>query len=155
METDHDRVPDGIKVAVNDGPAAVYGGSAEESQPALKGEVLEHRFSLGAIVRGASNRIVSFSRELRSFASTRSAPSSRYEATNSAALNALMGLKFIRQTDGAAGWQEVEKCFSQLTVSTSGLLHRSSFAECIGRKYEYDSLSFPTSIHYAYHVYVK
>ncbi|XP_010491345.1 PREDICTED: respiratory burst oxidase homolog protein A-like [Camelina sativa] len=47
---------------------------------------------------------------------------------------ALKGLKFITKTDGVTGWFEVEKQFNEITKTSSGLLHRSKFGECIGMK---------------------
>ena len=133
MKTD-DHVSDDIKFDVPDDSAAVHGvkTTGEDAQSALHAEGEENRFSFRALVRGASARIRSVSDELKSLASWKSTPSSRYEPANSAALHALTGLKFIRQTDGSAGWIDVEKSFHQLTASTNGLLPRSRFAECIG-----------------------
>lgn len=133
MKTD-DHVSDDIKLDVPDDSDAVHGvkTTGEVAQSALHAEGEENRFSFRALVRGASARIRSVSDELKSLTSWKSTPSSRYEPPNSAALHALTGLKFIRQTDGSAGWIDVEKSFHQLTASTNGLLPRSRFAECIG-----------------------
>lgn len=136
------QVTEDMKVDVPDEFVAVQGvkttagggAAAEEPQSALPAvEALENSFSLRAMVRDASARLkTTVSLELRRLASSISLASNRSEPASSAALHALVGLKFVRQTDGAAGWQEVEKRFLQLTASTHGLLHRSRFAECIG-----------------------
>ncbi|GFQ01942.1 respiratory burst oxidase homolog protein c [Phtheirospermum japonicum] len=61
----------------------------------------------------------------------------RLDRTKTAAANALVGLKFISsKTEGGAAWAEVESRFDELTAATDGLLHRSSFGECIGMNKE-------------------
>ncbi|XP_059642510.1 respiratory burst oxidase homolog protein C-like isoform X2 [Cornus florida] len=55
------------------------------------------------------------------------------DTNKSAAIRALMGLKFISKSDGDGGWAVVEKRFNELTASsTDGLLPRSLFCHCIG-----------------------
>lgn len=61
-------------------------------------------------------------------------PLAKFRRSKSRAEQALKGLKFITKTDGVAGWPGVEKRFHHITVNTYGLLHRSRFGECIGKK---------------------
>ncbi|KAK9190847.1 hypothetical protein WN943_019457 [Citrus x changshan-huyou] len=41
-------------------------------------------------------------------------------------------VKFISETDGGAGWANVEKRYDEITASTNGVLPRARFGECIG-----------------------
>ncbi|XP_050224916.1 respiratory burst oxidase homolog protein D [Mercurialis annua] len=93
-----------------------------------------------SLFRNTSSHIKQVSQELKRFASFSRRTSSaarRFDRTKSAASHALKGLKFITaKTGGANGWSAVEKRFLQLTANTNGLLHSSSFGECIGMNKE-------------------
>jgi respiratory burst oxidase len=81
-----------------------------------------------AMIRSASSRFRQVSQELRKLTS---ASRKQIDRSKSATKHALKGLKFISRTDGSAGWLAVEKRFDELATS-SGLLHRSRFGQCIG-----------------------
>ncbi|XP_059644454.1 respiratory burst oxidase homolog protein C-like [Cornus florida] len=123
-----------------EGPIAVpsvkttAGINVEGSELTLQAKGLGKRSSFSSsAVRNASSRIRKVSQELKRLASlSKRAKASRFEKTKSAAAQALMGLKFISNTDGGAGWAEVEKQFNKLTTSTGGLLPRADFCKCIG-----------------------
>ncbi|VFQ66822.1 unnamed protein product [Cuscuta campestris] len=112
------------------------GADVEDPELALLARGLEKRTTLGStVVRNASSRIRQVSQELKRLASItmRTHPGAgKIDRNKSAAAQALKGLKFISKTDGGSGWAAVEKRFDQLTASTTGLLPRAKFGECIG-----------------------
>nr|AKS03954.1 respiratory burst oxidase-like protein 1 [Rubia cordifolia] len=129
-----------ITLEVSDDAVAVHsvkaagGGEIEEPELALLARGLEKKSSM---VRNASSKFKHFSQELKRLASFSRRPQmGKYDRTKSAAAHALMGLKFISKTDGAAGWAAVEKRFDDLTKDNGGLLPRSQFWECIGMNKE-------------------
>lgn len=111
------------------------GTDVEDPQLTLLAKGLEKRSSFGSsIVRNASSKFKQVSQELKRLASLSKRPhQSRFDRTKSAAVHALKGLKFISKTDGCVGWPAVEKRFNELTATTTGLLPRSLFGECIGK----------------------
>lgn len=112
------------------------GADVEDPELTLLAKGLEKRTtSIGAaVVRNASSRIRQVSEELKKLTSfSRRAPPGRYDRSKSAATHALIGLKFISKADGAAAWAALEKRFDDLTASTTGLLPRALFGECIGK----------------------
>lgn len=127
-----------ITLDVGDDSVAVHSvktaGDVEDPELTLLAKGLEKRSSLGAsVVRNASSRIRQVSEELRKLTSISKRPTAgRYDRTKSAATHALKGLKFISKTDGAAAWAALEKRFDELTATTTGLLPRALFGECIG-----------------------
>ncbi|CAH9137004.1 unnamed protein product [Cuscuta epithymum] len=116
------------------------GADMEDPELALLARGLEKKTNLGSsVVRNASSRIRQVSQELKRLASLTTRThhgAGRFDRNKSAAAQALKGLKFISKTDGASGWAAVEKRFDQLTASTSGLLPRAKFGECIGMNKE-------------------
>lgn len=111
--------------------------------PAARG--LEKRTSFGSsVVRSASARITQVSQELKRLTSfLKRVPPARFDRTNSAAAQALKGLKFISKTDDDAGWPAVEKQFNKLTASTNNAsLPRSLFGKCIGVAQPSSQVSF-------------
>ncbi|CAH9104657.1 unnamed protein product [Cuscuta europaea] len=116
------------------------GADVEDPELALLARGLEKKTNLGSsVVRNASSRIRQVSQELKRLASLTTRThhgAGRIDRNKSAAAQALKGLKFISKTDGASGWAPVEKRFDQLTASTSGLLPRAKFGECIGMNKE-------------------
>ncbi|XP_015069955.1 respiratory burst oxidase homolog protein C [Solanum pennellii] len=115
------------------------GADVEDPELALLAKGLEKKSTLGAsLVRNASSRIRQVSQELKRLASLnkRPIPTGRFDRNKSAAAHALKGLKFISKTDGGAGWAAVEKRFDEITASTTGLLPRAKFGECIGMNKE-------------------
>ncbi|CAI9283689.1 unnamed protein product [Lactuca saligna] len=127
-----------ITLDVGDDSVAVHSvktaGDMEDPELTLLAKGLEKRSTLGAsVVRNASSRIRQVSEELRKLTSISKRPTAgRYDRTKSAATHALKGLKFISKTDGAAAWAALEKRFDELTATTTGLLPRALFGECIG-----------------------
>nr|BAX24556.1 respiratory burst oxidase homolog protein B [Nicotiana benthamiana] len=116
------------------------GDDVEDPELALLAKGLEKKSTLGSsLVRNASSRIRQVSQELRRLASLnkRPIPTGRFDRNKSAAAHALKGLKFISKTDGGgAGWAAVENRFDEITASTTGLLPRVKFGECIGMNKE-------------------
>ncbi|CAN4088646.1 unnamed protein product [Withania somnifera] len=134
-----------ITLDVRDDSVAVHsvktagGADVEDPELALLAKGLEKKSTLGSsLVRNASSRIRQVSQELKRLASLnkRPIPTGRFDRNKSAAAHALKGLKFISKTDGGAGWAAVEKQFDELTASTTGLLPRAKFGECIGMNKE-------------------
>ncbi|KAI7730183.1 hypothetical protein M8C21_022736 [Ambrosia artemisiifolia] len=127
-----------ITLDVGDDTVAVHsvktagGADVEDPELSLLAKGLEKRTSLTtSLVRNASSRIRQVSEELKKLTSRRT-PVGNYDRSKSAATHALKGLKFISKTDGAAAWAALEKRFDELSASTTGLLPRSLFGECIG-----------------------
>jgi respiratory burst oxidase len=115
--------------------AAVTSDLEKDPRLTLPARGLEKRTSFGSsVVRSASARITQVSQELKRLTSfLKRAPPARFDRTNSAAAQALKGLKFISKTDDDAGWPAVEKQFNKLTASTTNSsLPRSLFGKCIG-----------------------
>ncbi|XP_052295237.1 respiratory burst oxidase homolog protein D-like isoform X1 [Citrus sinensis] len=50
-------------------------------------------------------------------------------------------VKFISETDGGAGWANVEKRYDEITASTNGVLPRARFGECIGMDKDWKEFS--------------
>ncbi|KAK1271049.1 hypothetical protein QJS04_geneDACA021054 [Acorus gramineus] len=131
-----------ITLDVRDDSVAVHsvrpagGGQSEDPEVTLLAKTLEKRSSFGSsVIRSASSRIKQVSQELRRLASItlRQPPAGPIDRSKSAAAHALVGLKFISKTDGAAGWSAVERRFDDLATD-EGLLLRSLFGQCIGMK---------------------
>ncbi|KAJ0790263.1 putative NAD(P)H oxidase (H(2)O(2)-forming) [Helianthus annuus] len=130
-----------VTLDVGDDSVAVHsvktagGADVEDPELALLAKGLGKRSTLGAsLVRNASSKIRQVSEELRKMTTSfsRRTPVGRYDRSKSAATHALIGLKFISKTDGAAAWAALEKQFDKLTAGTNGLLTRELFGECIG-----------------------
>jgi respiratory burst oxidase len=133
-----------ITLDVGQDPLAVHsvkaanGDDLDDPELTLLSKGLEKRSSLASsMVRNASLRIKQVSQELKRLASVSTRPQqSHFDRNKSAAVHALKGLKFISKTDGGVGWPAVEKRFNDLTATTTGLLPRSLFGECIGMNKE-------------------
>lgn len=129
-----------ITLDVRDDSVAVHSvkpaAGGDDSDVTLLARTLENRSSSfgHSVIRNASSRIKQVSQELRRLASInrRGSGPGRIDRSKSAAAHALKGLKFISRTDGAPGWPAVEKRFDDL--SQNGLLHRSKFGQCIGKR---------------------
>lgn len=130
-----------ITLDIRDDSVAVHSVHPANEDPEfalLAKKTLENKTSSfrASLFRNTSSHIKQVSQELKRFASLSRRPSAarRFDRTKSAAAHALKGLKFIAAKTGASGngWPAVEKRFQELTASTNGLLHCSSFGECIG-----------------------
>lgn len=97
-------------------------------QPIYQNPAMENRNGLLKRLASVSNQL----KRLTSASGESKAP--RLDRSKSTAGQALKGLKFISKTDGGAGWTAVEKRFVKITATTDGLLLRSKFGECIGKK---------------------
>lgn len=130
-----------VTIDVRDDSLAVHsvktanGGDFEDQELTLLTRGLEKRSSFGSsIVRNASTKMRQVSQELKRLASLTKKPhAGKLDRSKSAAAQALKGLKFISKTDGGAGWAAVEKRFDELTSTTTGLLPRALFGQCIGK----------------------
>lgn len=133
-----------ITLDVRDDSVAVHsvktadGADVEDPGLALLAKGLEKKSSFSSsALRNASSKIRQVSQELKRLASLTKRPAAgKLDRRKSAAAHALKGLKFISKTDGSVGWAAVEKRFDDLTSTTTGLLPRSLFGECIGMNKE-------------------
>ncbi|GMI90657.1 respiratory burst oxidase homologue D [Hibiscus trionum] len=132
-----------ITLDIRDDSVAVHsvqgaGGGSEDPELALLAKkTLENKSASfrSYLLRNTSNQIKHVSQELKQVLSRRpSNAGRRFDRNKSAAAHALKGLKFITTKTGASGngWSAVERRFNDLTASTTGVLHQSQFAECIG-----------------------
>jgi respiratory burst oxidase len=128
-----------ITLDVRDDSVAVHsvktagGADVEDPELTLLAKGLEKRSSFGSSLRNASSRIRQVSQELKRLASfSKRQHHGRFDRTKSVAATALKSLKFISKTDGGAGWNAVEKRFTDLTAKSDGLLPKALFGECIG-----------------------
>lgn len=140
--TDGDDDYVSITLDIREDSVAVHSVETTKEDPelALLAKRTLEKKSSSSLLRNASNHIRQVSQELKRLASLskRSSTARRFDRTKSAAAHALKGLKFIATKPGsaAAGWPAIEKRFEDLTASTDGLLHCSSFGECIGMNKE-------------------
>ncbi|CAH8295699.1 unnamed protein product [Eruca vesicaria subsp. sativa] len=105
----------------------------EDPETSLLGQGRTRKNSFSVLKRIASSVSSDLRRVTSSVTLTQETNPPRRPRKSSAEL-ALKGLKFITKHDGVAGWPGVEKKFNEITEKTSGLLLRSKFGECIGKK---------------------